>query len=286
MKLIIVSGLSGSGKSVAMETLEDCGFYCVDNLPVYLIADFVKHALEEEKNSAYRKAAISIDSRNQTRSLTDFPNTLREIRELGVECEIIYLQADRETLLKRFSETRRKHPLSDSIHSLADAIGLEISMLDPLAHHAALTIDTSRTNVHELRELIRQRVGIKSNETLSLLFQSFGFKHGIPHDANFVFDVRCLPNPHWEPELRSKTGKDLAVADFLQKSDEVCKLRDDLIEFMENWIPCFEAENRSYLTVAIGCTGGQHRSVYLAETLARHFRPTRYNVLLHHRELS
>lgn len=285
MKLVIVSGLSGSGKSIALETLEDCGYYCIDNMPVALIEAFAKQVALTNQN-AYQKAAISIDSRNQSRSLTQFSNILELVKGLGIDCEILYLQADQETLLKRFSETRRKHPLTDANRSLSEAIELERELLEPVARHADLLIDTTRTNIHQLRELVRVRVGMKKSQTLSLFFQSFGYKHGIPLDSDFVFDARCLPNPHWEPALRSLTGKDQGVSDFLNSIPEACHYLDEVCAFLHRWIPCFEAENRSYLTVAVGCTGGQHRSVYLVEGLARHFHSTPYNVLVRHRELS
>ncbi|BBL71199.1 nucleotide-binding protein [Methylogaea oryzae] len=285
VKLIIVSGLSGSGKSIALATLEDCGFYCIDNLPVALLESFASQ-IALANPGVYQKTAIAIDARNQSNNLALFPQSLAAVKKLGLECEILFLQADHDTLLKRYSETRRKHPLTDSAHSLGEAIELERSLLQPVANEADLTIDTSHTNMHQLRGVVRARLGNEAQETLSLFFQSFGYKHGIPLDTDFVFDARCLPNPHWELGLRELTGRDAAVAKFLEHSADVRAYLADLVAFLDRWIPRFEAENRSYLTIAIGCTGGQHRSVYLAEALNRHFQGSRYNVLLRHRELA
>lgn len=284
MKLVIVSGFSGSGKSIALSTLEDCGFYCVDNLPVTLIGAFAKQ-LSRSNLGSFTKAAISIDSRNQSEGLLNFAETLNQIETHGVQKEILFLQSDHDALIKRFSETRRKHPLTDSDHSLLEAIQLEQKLLEPVAASATLLIDTTHTNIHQLREIIRVRIGEKKDHILSLFFESFGFKHGIPLDADFIYDVRCLPNPHWEATLRPLTGRDQPVAEFLDAVPEVKKYCQDIKGFIHRWAPHFEAENRSYLTVAIGCTGGQHRSVYLAESLAAHFRTTHYQVMVRHREL-
>jgi RNase adapter protein RapZ len=284
MKLMIVSGLSGSGKSVALHTLEDLGYYCIDNLPIGLLQAFAMQMLGA-RGDAYQRAAVGIDARNRPEDLAEFPRMLRELAEAGVACEIIFLQADDDTLLKRFSETRRKHPLTRREISLADAIRLERGLLEPIAANADLHVDTTRTNIHQLRDLLRERMQ-RSTRSLSLLFESFGYKHGVPADADFVFDVRCLPNPHWHAELRPLTGLDPAVAQFLEQQPEVSEMFEALKGFLETWIPRFEADNRSYVTVAIGCTGGQHRSVYLAEQLATHFRTIRDNILIRHRELS
>lgn len=284
MKLLIVSGLSGSGKSVALHTLEDLDYYCIDNLPVGLLEPFAQQ-LQDNPPVGQDNAAVGIDARNQSEDLQRFPQILTALRERGIQCEILYLQADDETLLKRFSETRRKHPLSKGNLSLADAIRQERSLLEPIAGNAALHIDTTHTNVHQLRDLIQERVGAKTDGTLSLLFKSFGFKHGVPKDADFVFDLRCLPNPHWDARLRPLTGRDNDVVEYLSAQPLVDEMYEVIRGFLETWIPRFECENRSYLTVALGCTGGQHRSVYLAERLGRHFA-TRYpSVLVRHREL-
>jgi UPF0042 nucleotide-binding protein len=285
MKLVIVSGLSGSGKSIALETLEDCGYYCIDNLPVALLEAFVKQAMLADQG-LFRKTALGMDARsNQGETLAQFPATLAMMARLGIDCEVIYLQSEPAALLKRFSETRRRHPLTDAKHPLSEAIELERRLLEPVAWKADLVIDTTYTNVHQLRELISSRVGAKENRLMSVYFQSFGFKNGIPLDTDFVFDARCLPNPHWEPTLRSKTGKEPEVIEFLENSAEVREFLNDLIAFLDKWIPRFEAENRSYLTLSVGCTGGQHRSVYLIEALSQHFQRSPYDILVRHREL-
>lgn len=284
MKLVIVSGLSGSGKSVALHTLEDLGYYCVDNLPVGLLQAFALQMMNAQK-PAYDKIAVGIDARSQHKDLERFPNVLRELKSAGITCEIIFLLADEDTLLKRFSETRRKHPLTSREVPLAEAIRLERRLLEPIAVSADMHIDTSHTNVHQLRDLLRERIQ-KSDHSMSILFQSFGYKHGVPGDADFVFDVRCLPNPHWEPQLRPLTGRDPEVVAFLENQPEFMQMFEELTRFLETWIPRFAADNRSYMTVAIGCTGGQHRSVYMAELLANHFCSKWDNVLTRHRELS
>ncbi len=284
MKLLIVSGLSGSGKSIALDTLEDCGYYCIDNLPATLLEDFVSHVMLIDK-SVYAKTAIGIDARNQTESLTNFAERLQFIRNKGIDCEVIYMQAEEATLLKRYSETRRRHPLSDLNLPLNEAIKIEKDMLRSLAKYADCVIDTSRTHYHQLRELIKVQVGERNTQHLSVQFQSFGFKHGIPLDADFVFDVRSLPNPYWVPELRGLTGKDKAVIDFLNNSERVQEMYQDIATFLDRWIPRFGDDDRSYLTIAIGCTGGQHRSVFLADTLARKYQQQSINIIIRHREL-
>ena len=284
MKLIIVSGLSGSGKSIALDTLEDCGFYCIDNLPVLLVEKFIEQVVPGN-DQTYDQVAIGIDSRTNRTSLATLPETLSRIKKLNIEYEILFLQADQKTLLKRFSETRRRHPLTHDDLTLADAIELERKLLEPVIDHANLIIDTSRTNIHELRELVRVRIGLKKNQVFSIFFQSFGFKNGIPLDTDFVFDARCLPNPHWEPALRGLTGKDRPVIEFLDQLPVVREYLDDMTRFLQRWLPDFEAGNRSYFSIAIGCTGGRHRSVYLAENLAGNFRSSRYHILVGHREL-
>lgn len=285
MKLLIVSGLSGSGKSIALSTLEDLDYYCIDNLPVGMLRAFAEQMTGEwgRDRSLY---AVGIDARSRSQDLQRFPAILQELRGMGIECSVFFLQSEQSILLKRFSETRRKHPLSGRGITLADAIRTERTLLEPIAANADMFIDTSTTTAHQLRDLIRERVVLDSPDTMSLLFQSFGYKHGIPSDADFVFDVRCLPNPHWEAELRPLCGRDAPVIEYLERQPPVDEMRRRLIEFLEQWIPCFERENRSYMTIALGCTGGQHRSVYLAETLAQHFRERYANVMVRHRELS
>lgn len=284
MKLVIVSGLSGSGKSIALHALEDLDYYCIDNLPIGLLTAFAGQIIDKYQGQ-YRNFAVGIDVRNLTSDLNDFGAILAQLRDKGIECEVIFLDADEATLIKRFSETRRKHPLTGDDMPLTEAISTERRMLDPVTSHADLVIDTTRTNVHQLRQHINSRVGINDRNSLSLQLLSFGFKHGVPVDADFVFDVRCIPNPHWVPELRSRTGRDREVIDFLEKHPAAGRMFEDLRQFLETWIPHFESDNRSYMTVAIGCTGGQHRSVYLVEKLAQHLRKNHESVLVQHREL-
>jgi UPF0042 nucleotide-binding protein len=284
MKLIIVTGLSGSGKSIALDTLEDCGYFCIDNLPVTLLEDFINHVMLVDSKT-YAKTAIGIDARNQSESLVNFSDSMRLIHAKGINCEVIFMQAEEATLLKRYSETRRKHPLTDFNIPLKEALKIEREMLTPIARHASVIIDTSRTHYHQLRELIKDQIGERDARHISLQFQSFGFKHGVPLDADFVFDARALPNPYWIPELRGLTGKDQGVITFLQGQALTDELFEDIRGFLERWIPRFESEGRSYLTVAVGCTGGQHRSVYLANALAKLFKNTYFNVIVRHREL-
>jgi RNase adapter protein RapZ len=285
MKLLIVSALSGSGKSIALDTLEDCGYYCIDNLPVTLLQDFVNHVMLADKKT-YAKTAIGVDARNQSETLANFSESLGLIRNKGIACEIIFMQAEEATLLKRYSETRRRHPLTDFNIPLKEALKIEREMLTPIARHASVVIDTSRTHYHQLRELIRDQIGERDFNHISLQFQSFGFKHGVPLDADFVYDARSLPNPYWIPELRALTGKDKPVVDFLKEQPLVAEFFQDITSFLERWIPRFEAEGRSYLTVAIGCTGGQHRSVYLVDSLIKQFKSPFVNVIVRHRELN
>ena len=284
MKLIIVSGLSGSGKTIALNTLEDCGYYCIDNLPVQLLEDFISHVMLADKKT-YAKTAIGIDARNQSERLTNFSDNLRMIRDKGIHCEIIFMEAEEATLLKRYSETRRKHPLTDVNIPLTEALKIEKEILKPVAKHASAIIDTSRTLYHQLRALIKDQIGERDFTHLSIQFQSFGFKHGVPMDADFVFDARSLPNPYWIPELRGLTGKDRAVEAFLISHTLVNEFFQDITHFLERWIPRFETEGRSYLTIAIGCTGGQHRSVFLVDALAKQFKRPDLNVIIRHREL-
>lgn len=282
--MIVVSGLSGSGKSIALQTLEDVGYYCVDNLPISLLKSFAGEILRHEQPLSYT-TAVGIDARNFLGELDRFPMIIEELRASGLEVEILFLQATDEVLLKRYSETRRKHPLSLENIPLLEAIRQERRLLTGISAQADLIIDTSLSNVHELRGLLRQRLHDTPAGGASILFESFGFKKGIPADADFIFDVRCLPNPYWEPQLRPLTGLDEAVIGFLQRQPEVLRMIEDLRNFLTNWLPCFESGDRSYLTIAIGCTGGQHRSVFIAEVLAAYFRQTRRNVMIRHREL-
>ena len=284
MKLVIISGLSGSGKTVALHTLEDEGFYCVDNLPLGLLPGFTEQIMSHQMN-IYDEVAVGIDARSGVDALRRFNEIITTVKNSGVELETIYFQADINELIKRFSDTRRKHPLTKKGIPLAEAIDIERNLLSPVTIEADLCIDTTHTNVHQLRALIKERILHRSVGELSVLFQSFGFKHSVPTDSDFVFDVRCLPNPHWEAKLRPLTGQDPEVQDFLKDQQEVIDMISQISNFMEFWIPEFAKQNRYYLTVSIGCTGGQHRSVYVAEMLRDYFLNTYKNVSLRHREM-
>ncbi|MAF84018.1 MAG: RNase adapter RapZ [Gammaproteobacteria bacterium] len=284
MRLIIVSGLSGSGKSVALNLLEDLNFYCIDNVPAALL-DTVITELVASADSIYDNLAVGVDARNRSADLQSLPDLVRDLRNRGILCEVIFLYAEDDILLKRYSETRRKHPLSDEELSLADAIALERELLGPIIDGAALVLDTTRTNVYELGDIIRDRVGQREAPELSILIESFGFKHGLPSDADFVFDLRCLPNPYWETQLRKLTGKDRPIIEFLDGIQSVQNMYADILAFLEKWIPEYISFNRNYLTVALGCTGGQHRSVYLTEKLAAELKQKFTHVLTRHNEL-
>ncbi len=280
MKLVILSGRSGSGKTVALHALEDQEFYCIDNLPISMLPQLIS------KLSVYEESvAVSIDARALPDELEHFTEIHQQLIDSGLKVEVIYLDADDATLLKRFSETRRRHPLTHDGISLREAIVKEKKLLDPLALAANLQIDTSRLNLHQLRDLIKSRV-LGTGSVLDLMFVSFGYKYGTPADADFVFDARCLPNPYWDEKLRNFTGKDQPVIDFLSEQTRVQEFYWQLKVFLHTWLPRFQTDNRSYMTVAIGCTGGQHRSVYIAETLAQHFKKEHSKVNLSHRELS
>ncbi len=289
MKLIIISGLSGSGKTVALHTLEDEDYYCVDNLPVGLLPQFVERILSR-RVQLYDQIAVGIDARSDSEDLRDFDTILEWIQQRDtdtrIEIEIIYIQAELDTLIKRFSDTRRKHPLTKKGLPLSEAIEVERNLLKDVANRANLYIDTTYTNIHELRDYIKERVVKRKKTKLSLLFHSFGFKNGAPSDSDFVFDVRCLPNPHWEPNLRCLTGQDPEVIAFLQEQEDVQLMLEHIKTYLQFVIPKFIKQNRYYLTVSIGCTGGQHRSVFIAETLHDDFRDLLDNVSIHHRELN
>jgi len=283
MKLVIVSGLSGSGKTIALHTLEDAGYFCVDNLPVGLLSDFVT-SMKNAKPALYDLIAVAVDARCNVQDMSHFPHIVKEIRALDIEVEVLFLTSKVEKLLTRFNETRRKHPLTRKGLPLVEAIHMERSVLKSISANADLTIDTSELNVHELHQIINNRILNESNGNMAILIQSFGFKHGLPADTDFMFDVRCLPNPHWEGHLRPYTGKDSPVIEYLESFPAVTEMKDAILNFMNQWIPCFENEGRSYMTVSIGCTGGQHRSVYLAQKLTAELQQTRSNVSLRHRE--
>ena len=284
MELIIITGLSGSGKSIALRVLEDSGYYCIDNLPATLLPQISHHLDATNQN----KVAISIDSRSA--ALEALPNAIEMLRNSGVLAQVLFLESSIETLVKRFSETRRKHPLSDANTTLAESISHERDLLAGLVglgHH----IDTSNLSANTLRQYIRELITIQpdteenSTNNMVLLFTSFGFKNGIPLDADFVFDVRSLPNPHYDPILKPLTGKDTAIKTFLEKEPNVIEMLADIQHYVEKWLPSFVQDNRSYLTVSIGCTGGQHRSVYFVEQLSSYFKQQKQRVIVRHREL-
>ena len=284
MKLVIISGRSGSGKSTALHVLEDGGYNCIDNLPVGLLPALIHSALRDPEQRALRMA-VSIDARNSAADLQRFPEILLSLDRMDLDCEVVYLDALGPTLVKRFSETRRRHPLTSESVDLRQAIEAEREILAGIADLADLTIDTTHLTTPALVDLIKARIANRSESGISLLFRSFGYKFGIPVDGDIVFDIRCLPNPHWIPELRKLSGKDVAVVRFLESDPDVGAMYDDIRVYLERWLPKFEASNRIYMTVAIGCTGGQHRSVYMAERLGMHFRESLPNVLVRHREL-
>lgn len=284
MRLIIVSGLSGSGKSVALQMLEDLNFYCIDNIPAGLLDSFVSQ-ITLTKDPFYSQTAVGVDARNRPQDIMSVPELVEKLRSKQLHCEVVFLHADDNILLKRYSETRRKHPLSNANFSLREAISYERKLLTPIVDVADLVIDTTRTSVPELREIFRKRIAEREQGRLSILIESFGFKHGIPSDADFVFDARCLPNPYWEPSLRSFSGRDAPVIEFLESQEGVKTMLEDIAQFLEKWIPHYEKSDRNYLTVAIGCTGGQHRSVYLVDKLAERISRSKNNVLTRHNEL-
>ena len=282
MRVTIVSGLSGSGKSVALNALEDLGFYCIDNMPARLLGSFLKDVVSGRD---YEKVGLGLDARNRPDDLAKIPELVADLRERNVSCEVIFLQANDDVLLTRFSETRRRHPLSTEGISLAEAIARERELLGPIISAAELVIDTSQTTVYELREMILRRVGAHATTQLSIQIESFGYKHGLPADADFVFDVRCLPNPYWEPRLRPLNGTDEAVAEFLAAQPAVGEMIDDIVGFLDRWIPRYQNFQRAYLTVGVGCTGGQHRSVYVTERVAANLGQRHGTILTRHTEL-
>ncbi|NNC77460.1 MAG: RNase adapter RapZ [Woeseiaceae bacterium] len=283
-RLIIVSGLSGSGKTIALRVLEDLGYYCIDNLP----ASLLKAAVEEVTSGEGKKrslVAVGIDARNRRKDLKALPSLIAEFRGQDFKTDVLFLQADDEILLKRYSESRRRHPLSGKGAALRAAIDAEREMLSAVINSADLIIDTTRTSVYELADTIKDRVDRRKSDTMSVLIESFGFKHGIPADADFVFDLRCLPNPYWTVELRGLTGLDDEVSDFLNGYEIFVAMHNDILAFLERWIPEYQAAHRGYLTIAIGCTGGQHRSVCMVEKLAESLRANDETVSTRHNEL-
>lgn len=284
MRLVIVSGRSGSGKSIALHVLEDLGYYCIDNLPIGLLVDLCKQSIDSS-DERLSKIAVSIDARNLESGIVNFPTFYNECLEQNLQVDIIFLDARDDVLLKRYNATRRKHPLSDTHISLKEAIRKEQLLLEPIAIKSNLNIDTSYLSLYELRDLIKVRVAGRKTQELAILFQSFGFKHGVPSDADFVFDVRCLPNPYWDPNLRMFTGLETPVQEFLAAQPETIKMQEDIINFLESWLPQYKDSNRSYMTISIGCTGGHHRSVYLCDQIGHYFNKIYDNVQIRHKEL-
>jgi len=282
-QLIVVSGLSGSGKTVALRTLEDLDYYCVDNLPSALMPAFVS-AVSQDSVAVHPRLAVGVDVRNRRQDLDRLPGILADLASSGIDYRLLFLDTRDDVLLKRYSESRRRHPLSIDGVALADAIVQERKLLRPMQAIADKVIDTSDINVHQLRRLVITEMGQKSG-SMTLLFESFAYRRGVPPDADFVFDARALPNPHWNPSLRPLSGKDAVVREWLEQQPDVERFRTDVAGFLDNWLPRFESEGRSYVTICIGCTGGRHRSVYLAERLAEHCRERYRQVLSYHREM-
>lgn len=284
MRLIIVSGLSGSGKSVALRVLEDLGYYCIDNMPAALLKSVVDEITGGERPRS-ELLAVGIDARNPQGSLESLPQLIAEIQQQGIATELLFLQSDDDILLRRYSETRRRHPLAEHGTALRAAIANERDMLADVLNASDLVIDTSRSSIYELADIIRARIDRRKNKTLSVMIESFGFKFGIPADADFVFDLRSLPNPYWTLELRGLTGRDDEVVRFLDDQPAFGKMFEDILAFLKSWIPQYESVNRGYLTVACGCTGGQHRSVYMTDKLAAALRGSHDLVLTRHNAL-
>jgi UPF0042 nucleotide-binding protein len=282
---ILISGLSGAGKSIAMRALEDLGFFCVDNIPMTMVP-----ALAEQVRAAGtdqgRHVAVVVDARGVGRGLEKFSEVIEQLRQTGIRPQVIFLEAEDNALITRFKETRRRHPLTSSSCPLSEAISRERALLAPLREQADVVIDTTHTHLYQLKDLVRQRLSDSAPDSFSVLLQSFGYKNGLPQDADMVFDARCLPNPFWKPELKSLTGQDRAVASYLDNQPEAAKMLASLIGFLDQWIPAFERDDRAYLNIAVGCTGGQHRSVYLVERLGEHLISKRGGgVMVRHREL-
>jgi UPF0042 nucleotide-binding protein len=283
MELLIISGRSGSGKSTALHQLEDEGYYCIDNLPVSLLPALVAEA-SRDAFGHFHGTAVCIDARNAWMDLKNFPDIMASL-PASVTTKVLFLDAEDSSLTKRFSETRRRHPLSNANTPLIDAIDKERELLEPISRNATLILDTSQMTIYDLRDTVKQRLVGLDAATMSVLFQSFGFKHGVPRDADLVFDVRMLPNPHWISSLRLLTGRDQAVQKFLQEQPLTDELYSDIRTYLDKWLPHYRDSNRSYITIALGCTGGQHRSVYLAESLFSHYQNQLPQVHLRHREL-
>lgn len=283
MRLVIISGRSGSGKSTALHQLEDEGFYCIDNLPVSLLPALVETTSREEFG-LFEGLAVCIDARNAWKDLEGFEEIVASL-PTTLDIQILFLDAQEINLIQRFGETRRRHPLTSKSVPLAEAIARERELLEPISRSASLVLDTSQMTIYELRDAIKQRLLGTTAGTMSILLQSFGFKSGLPSDCDLVFDVRMLPNPHWVKELRLKTGLDLEVREFLDGQPMVEELYNDIRQYLDSWLPRYREGNRSYMTIAVGCTGGQHRSVYLAQRLHQHYQEQYPAIHVRHREL-
>ncbi len=284
-RLIIVSGMSGGGKSIALHALEDLGYYCIDNLPAGFLEAVVDDLLLG-KDQQTKLLAVAIDARNRAEDLARLPELINNFRSRDLPTDVIFIRAERDVLLERYRQTRRRHPLADGDTELREAIDRETHILSELASIADLIVDTSSTSVYDLADTLKNRVDRRRQQSMSVLIESFGFKKGIPADADFVFDLRALPNPYWTVKLRSMTGLDPAVIEFLDHADNVDAMHDDIVAFLSNWIPRWQAANRGYMTVAIGCTGGQHRSVYMTERVAKSLAAIHEPVTVRHSALS
>ena len=281
-KLVLVTGLSGGGKSTALRALEDLGCYCVDNLPAALLKEFAQQIINNP--ARYSRVALGVDARSPGSDLDEIPLWLETLAKAGLNCQLLFLTADVKAIIKRFSETRRRHPLTSEQHSLPQAIEREKELLDGLRQKADWVIDTSETNIHQLRRQVWNCAG-NENDTMTIVLESFAFKRGVPQDVDFIFDARILPNPHWVEDLREHSGLDQPVRDWLEKDVAVEGMLNDILNFLKTWLPEFQHSQRSYVTVGIGCTGGRHRSVYLVDRLATGLGEDFGRTLIHHREL-
>lgn len=281
--LVLVTGLSGGGKSTALRALEDLGFYCVDNLPAALLPEFARQ-MRASENDAHARIALGIDARSPGAGLQEIPDWLESLKTSEIDCQLLFLTAAAPVILKRFSETRRRHPLTSGRQALPQAVERETQMLGALRERADWVIDTSDTNIHQLRRQVWKCVGGK-RESMTVILESFAFKRGVPQDVDFIFDARILPNPHWVGELRDLTGRDEPVREWLEGEPRVQQMISDVLGFLRNWLPEFRRSQRSYITIGVGCTGGRHRSVYLVERLAGELGRAFGEILIHHREL-
>lgn len=282
-QLVLVTGLSGGGKTTALKALEDIGFYCVDNLPAALLVEFAKQMISRD-HEEYARVALGVDARSPGRDLDHIPSWLEQLTESGMKCRLMFLNADTKTIIKRFSETRRRHPLTDAGLSLPGAIEKEKALLQSLEKRSDWVIDTSETNIHQLRQQVWKSVD-SGSDSMTVVLESFAFKRGVPQDVDFIFDARILPNPYWVEDLRDFSGLDRPVREWLERDEAVARMIRDVLSFLKNWLPAFQNSQRSYVTVGIGCTGGHHRSVYLVDRLAEELGDTFGEVLIHHREL-